>query len=323
MPPCRHISTLPTHLLILLTLLTLLPPISPTTVASPPAIYQLQPDAAWQINLPNLEPFEASGLLLTPDGKLLTLSDRGPEIFEIILPTPPEPATLKLLPQAFPTSQLRHAAPTKENRYDAEGLASDHLNRLYLCEESKRWIIRWDPQKNRVERLPINWSPVKNYFTSKGDNSGFEGVAVSNQHLYAANEREQGRIIEVDIQTLKITQSFEVRTTRNMPWDVHYSDLSWHNNRLYVLCRESRTVLKVNPATQTVEAEFHFSSFENNPEWRYRTSVPLVGIMEGLAVDKNHIWLVTDNNNQPRSRYPEDRRPTLFRCPNPDHPQAP
>ena len=39
--------------------------------------------------------------------------------------------------------------------------------------------------------------------------------------------------------------------------------------------------------------------------------------MEGLAVDARHIWLVTDNNNLPRERYPEDRRPTLFRCPNP------
>ncbi len=312
--PARHRHLLPLLLLLLLT---------PQLTAASPSIHQLQPDATWQINLPNLEPFEASGLLLAPDGKLLTLSDRGPEIFEIILPPPKKPATLKLLPQAFPSSQLHRAAPSKKNRYDAEGLAIDNLNRLYFCEESKRWILRWDPASHRVERLPINWSPVKNYFTSKGDNSGFEGLAIGNNHLYVANEREQGRIVEVDLKTLKITQSFEVRTTRAMPWDVHYSDLSWHNDRLYVLCRESRTVLKVNPKTQSVEAEFHFSSFEDNPEWRYRTNIPLVGIMEGLAVDQNHIWLVTDNNDQPRSRYPEDRRPTLFRCPNPDRPDSP
>jgi hypothetical protein len=40
--------------------------------------------------------------------------------------------------------------------------------------------------------------------------------------------------------------------------------------------------------------------------------------MEGLAVDENQFWLVTDNNGLGRERYPLDTRPTLFRCPRPD-----
>jgi hypothetical protein len=40
--------------------------------------------------------------------------------------------------------------------------------------------------------------------------------------------------------------------------------------------------------------------------------------MEGLAVNRDFIWLATDNNGLGRMRYPKDLRPTLFRCRRPD-----
>lgn len=40
--------------------------------------------------------------------------------------------------------------------------------------------------------------------------------------------------------------------------------------------------------------------------------------MEGLAVNRDFIWLVTDNNGLGRVRHREDLRPTLFQCPRPD-----
>jgi hypothetical protein len=40
--------------------------------------------------------------------------------------------------------------------------------------------------------------------------------------------------------------------------------------------------------------------------------------MEGLAVDKNYFWLVTDNNGWVRKKFPDDSRPTLFKCARPD-----
>jgi hypothetical protein len=269
------------------------------------------------LNLPDFEPFEASALLLTSKEHLLTVNNRGPEIFKIRLPDEPGEADLIMDRTLFPSKQLRRVAPIPVGRYDCEGLARDAQGRLYLCEESQRWILRWDPRSKQIERLNIDWSPVQSYFSKNNRNASFEGVAVGHNRLYVANEREQGRIIEVDLATLKVLDSFEVRTHRRSPWDTHYADLSWFNNRLYVLCRDSRAVLRLDPATRTVETEYDFSAIELNPEWRYRTRVPLVGIMEGLAVDARHIWLVTDNNNSPRESHPEDRRPTLFRCPHP------
>lgn len=280
-------------------------------------IHRLEPDLIWQLNLPDLEPFEASALLLTPTGELLTVNNRGPEIFKVRLPDGSGAADLIMDRKAFAGSQLRLVAPTPLGRYDCEGLARDHLNRLYLCEESQRWILRWDPRTDQTERLNIDWSPVQSFFSKSNRNASFEGVAVGGDRLYVANERQQGRIIVVDLDSLTVLGSFEVRTHRKLPWDTHYSDLSWHRDRLYVLCREGRAILRVDPATRAVEAEYDFASIELNPEWRYRTRVPLAGLMEGLAVDAQHIWLVTDNNDAPRVQDPQDRRPTLFRCPNP------
>jgi hypothetical protein len=44
----------------------------------------------------------------------------------------------------------------------------------------------------------------------------------------------------------------------------------------------------------------------------------VVGVMEGLAVDKNYFWLCTDNNGLSRKKYPGDTRPSLFQCRRPD-----
>jgi len=285
-------------------------------------VHPLEPDTVWQLNLPDGQPFEASGLALAADGTLLTISDRGPAVYRIERLGVRGEADLVPHPHVFPVDQLFEVAPSPTGRYDCEGLAIGPHGRLYLCEESQRWILRWDPVRRRVERLDIDWSPVAPYFSAVDPNASFEGVAVGNQRLYVANERQRGRIIEVDLESLRVIDSFEVRTHRRLPWDTHYSDLSWHDDRLYVLCRESRAVLKVNPGTRAVEAEYDFSGIESNPDWRYRVRVPLVGIMEGLALDDRHIWLVTDNNHMPRERHPDDRRPTLFRCPRPDQPQT-
>jgi hypothetical protein len=98
---------------------------------------------------------------------------------------------------------------------------------------------------------------------------------------------------------------------------VDYSDLSWFENALFVLLRESRCVLKVDPTNYAVLAEYDFREVERHPEAAYYTRYP-TGVMEGLAVDRDAIWLVTDNNGLGRIRAPRDPRPTLFKCLRPD-----
>ena len=280
--------------------------------------FTLQADQAWRLNSPEGERFDASGLLFTQSGQLLTINDRGPALYEIRWAEGQASADLVLLTNCFTAGQLKPLAAAKTGgRYDCEGIAQDEAGRIYVCEEADRWILRWDPNTLTVERLAIDWSPVKPYFSPTDANASFEGIAVAHGRLYVANEREQGRLIVADLARLRVVDHFVVRPTHKPKGDVHYSDLCWFDEALWVLCRKNQVILQVDPASHRVLAEFDFRAVENAPATRYFTLINF-GLMEGLAVDKDHIWLVTDNNGLPHSANLRDTRPTLFRCPRPD-----
>ena len=253
-----------------------------------------------------------------PNGDLLTVSDRGPSVYRIEFIADTNAADVVKLPDCFTPEQLAPFSAEKTGRYDCEGVAADELGRLYLCEEENRWILRWDPLSRRVERLKIDWSPVQKYFSPTDHNASFEGITIGGGRLYVANEREQGWIIVVDLRTLKVTDDFEVRPGVASFWGPHYSDLCWFRGELFVLMREDHVILRIDPRSHRVLAEYDFRAMEFAPENKYRLVLPFVGVMEGLAVDDRDFWLATDNNGLGRARYPRDTRPTLFRCPRPD-----
>lgn len=278
--------------------------------------YTLKLDKAWRLTPPKGERFDASGLLLQPDGELLTINDKAIGVHRIRLTEDKEDAALEQIPNWFTQKQLAAFKQEKLEYYDTEGIARDEQGRIYVCEEKNRWILRLNPKTETVERLDIDWAPVKEFF-SKDDNASFEGIAVGGNRLYVANERERGRIIAVDLATLKVIDNFTVGTTEPAARDVHYSDLAWHKGYLYALLREAYAVLRIDPKTRKVVAQFDYPNLELLPDHAYHRLYP-VGIMEGLAVDDRYFWLVTDNNGYGRIKAPQDRRPTLFRCKRPD-----
>ena len=290
---------------------------SPSTNSTGWHRYDLKAEQTWQLNAPRGERFDASGLLLTTNFGLLTVNDRGAAIYRIEFQDHGTTANLVLLTNAFTAKQFTRVGVAPGTYLDCEGVAQDDDGRIYLCEEGNRWVLRWDPKKDSVERLNIDWSPVKKYF-SRNRNASFEGIAVGHDKLYLANERSLGRIIVVDLASLKVIDDFVAYPQGVDGWDVHYSDLCLFDGALYILLRETRLVLKVDPASHRVLAEFNFRELENDKEVAYRTRYPLVGVMEGLAVDREFIWLATDNNGLSRIRYPGDIRPTLFKCRRPD-----
>jgi hypothetical protein len=278
--------------------------------------YELVAAQTWQLTPPNGERFDASGLLLAQDGALLTVNDRGEGVYRIEFSGGTNAARLTPVTNWFTAAQLAPFATDKVGRYDWEGIAQDDSGRLYLCEEGNRWIIRCDPRSGTCERLEIDWSPVRKYFSSDR-NASFEGIAIGGGRLYVANERSRGVLIQVDLTTRHVERVFHVRPSTNQARDVHYSDLCWFGGELWVLLRESRVVLRVDPAGPDVLAEFSFADMERKREVLYNWRVP-TSTMEGLAVDADCIWLVTDNNGEGRWVDREDTRPTLFKCLRPD-----
>lgn len=292
-------------------------PKEPSLPARKPPVHVLKRESAWLLQPAQGERFDASGLLFLPRIGLVTVNDRDPRLYSIRLSETTNQATLELVAESRAFLRFYPGAGGAAMRPDCEGLALDEQGRVYQCEETRRWVVRWDRKTDRVERLDIDWAPVAGYFSRMDGNASFEGIAVGGGAIYVANERWRGRILVVDPVSLKVTGDFAVFAGGVTSTDVHYSDLAWHGGFLFVLCRDARRVLKVDPATRKVLAEFDYRALEEDPEYRFRTMYP-TGNMEGLAVDATHVWLVTDNNGEGRTRAPEDRRPALFRCRRPD-----
>jgi hypothetical protein len=277
---------------------------------SPPPRYELTADGFWHLNAPRGIPFDASALLLRTNGDLWTLSDRGPTPYRIERRTDTHVADLVAVPGIFTSEQLKQFASQKRSRYDSEGLAQDEQGRIYLSEETDRWILRFDPRSNSVERLNIDWTSVRRHFYALDPNASLEGVAFGGGRLYVANERQAGRIIVVDPKTWKVLDDFSVRLANSQALDTHYSDLCWFDESLFALLRDNRCILQIEPKSHRVLAEFSYAQAERGSEFAY---LGAYAVMEGLAVERDFFWLVTDNNGEARRKDPKDTRPTLVR----------
>lgn len=271
---------------------------------------------AWRLNPPRPERFDASALLRLPDGTLFTVNDKQAGVYRIELPAQGDGAALVAVSNLFTAPILNRASGQPARSYDLEGLARDSEGRLYVCAEGSRRVFRYDPTLDRTELLPLDWTPVRRWFSRDG-NASWEGIAAGGGRLYLANERSVGRIVVVELPSLRVTGSFSVSPPETPARDTHYSDLCWVDDRLWVLCRESHCVLKVDPARERVEASFSYASIEKNPQYGYLNPLPY-GFVEGLAVHNGEVWLIVDNNGIGRMADPKDLRPSLWRCRIPD-----
>lgn len=272
----------------------------------------------WQLNLPGGERFDASTLHRRPTGELLTLNDRHEGIYRIHLSANTNAADLELLPNCFTSKQLTQFRADKIERYDCEGLTEDEKGRLYVCEEANRWILRFDPQTEKVERLEIDWSPVEKYFHPTDRNASFEAIATGGDRLYVGNERQDGRIIVIDLNTLQILEDFGVRPSNTRAKDIHYTDFCYFEGALFAVLRENHVVVKINPETKRIIAEYDYAEVERAADVAYENDTATASLMEGLVVDEKYFWLCVDNNGRSRKMFPNDPRPTLFRCLRPD-----
>ena len=271
----------------------------------------LNADATWQLDVK--ERFDASALAFH-NGKLITVNDRDAVFHELDLQTN-FVAKLKKL-DLFPKARLSQIAPKKGSRFDFEGISKDSQGNLYVSEETQRLVFKSSPDGKTIEVLNFDWSPVKKFLS--GDvNASLEGIAVAGNLLYLANERSSPRIIVIDLASHKVTDSFFVDSEGFAFGGPHYSDLAFFKERLFVLNRNNRCILEVDPKEKRVIAEFSFAQMELAEDFAYKSDYP-TGAMEGLAIDENYFWLLTDNNGKSRFKHPQDTRPTLFRCKRPE-----
>lgn len=294
-------------------------PAAPAAPARPQ--FELLAEQWWLVNLPERQRFDASALLMMPKGELWCLSDQRPGVFRIQFKADTNVADLVRIPEILTPAHaetLLQAKTPVAARLDCEGMARDSAGRIYISEEARRWILRWTPETRRLDRLEIDWTPVRQFFHPTDLNASFEGIAVgTDDRLYVANERHVGRIIVVDLKTLKVLDHFAVSPADSVGEDTHYTDLCWADESLWILLRDVRKLVRVDPRTKQVLVEFDYAAMETRREVAYG-SFFAPGFMEGLAVDDENIWLLSDNNGVGRRQDSKDTRPTLFRCKRPD-----
>jgi hypothetical protein len=292
-------------------------PVAVPAPAGPPARYALRRATHWWIELPHGTRFDASGLCLTPAGDLLVVADRGPQIYRIERPAQGDTAHLALVAGDPATADPSWRRWLNFGRLDCEGLAADDQGRVYLCEESRRLVLRFTPATGSLESVAVDWSPVANRFSKTDANASFEGIAVGDGRLYLANERQPPLLLSFDLETGRLIESWTAEPKSRGLGPLHYSDLSWRDGHLFVLLRHQRAILELEPLRRTVLAQYDFGEIENAAELRYRRRYP-TGVMEGLAVGADCFWLASDNNGEPRVAAPEDRRPVLLCVPRPE-----
>lgn len=303
---------------------------SPETVSTLPALsaatnwprFELKSDRWWSFELPRGERFDASALLRLPTGEFLTLSDQQAGIYRLEFPAANATAgtnviRLQEIPDIFVPAQLSRIPGASGRRLDCEGLAQDEEGRLYVCEEALRWIFRWNPKQKELSRLEIDWAPVSQFFHVLDYNASFEGLAIGGDRLYVANERQRGRLIVLDLKTLRIVDHFTVKPADATSDDTHFSDLCWAEDSLWALLRDVRKVLRIDVTTKRVLSEFDYAAMETARPVAYGVFFA-PGFMEGLAVEPDALWLLSDNNGIGRRVDGRDIRPILFRCPRPD-----
>jgi uncharacterized protein YjiK len=273
--------------------------------AAPAAIrHKLEVASSWLIDCPSTGRFDASGLVFTKKGGLLVVADHVPAIFKLNFGGQRVEAA-----QWAGLNRPEGAGPSKG---DVEGIAIDDAGRFLICEESGRSILRYDPVSRTTDLLPIAWGSLAKLFSSDA-NSSLEGIAYGAGKIYVANERDPALIVVLDLNG-NILDHFAVKPQNQPALFLHYSDLVWFEGSLFVLLRHQRLIIEVNPATKALVAEFDYREAED--ALRYERKYP-TGIMEGLAVTAKDFWLVTDNNGYGRKTAPEDKRPSLLRCPRP------
>ncbi len=274
-------------------------------------------DAFWRIDVTDKKRMDLSGLVILNNGRLLTVDDKQFNLYELRLHDDSSRASI-VASDLIRIEDLREYRNAKVGHMDCEGLAVDTDRNIYICEEQHRWIFKINPNENNLNRLDIDWSPVKRYFNANDKNPSFEGIAVSKMHLYVINERDKALIIVVDLNTLKVIDHFTVYSKMNPSLFVHYSGLSWFDGKLYVLLRHSQVILEIDPESHCVIAEYSFRNTERQPELNYRSKYR-TGCMEGLHVTNDYFWMVTDNNGNAMKNNKDEKRPTLIRFKRPKH----
>lgn len=270
--------------------------------------------------------FEPSGLCFDDKGDLYTVADKGHySLYKLDLSNPAKGYDAKA-DVDFKKTQMLKLRLKKKNKFDFEGLAF-HKGSFYAPDERDRKVFKLDRDGSLTDlNIDINGYMKNNGIRNNVENSGLEGLTIDsvNERMYLMKERQESAVLVIDMKTNKVINHFKVLLPGNV--EPSLTDASFYNGALYVLSRSHRQVIKMNPDNGAILSIYDYRKFEEDPKNVY-VKIPTFGsnndpqgygVMEGLAVTKDGIYIATDNNMLPLKRNLLNNKPQLFIFSNPE-----
>ena len=255
---------------------------------------------------------QPSGLCLYK-GNLYTVSDKHDNrIFRI----DPGEKSARMVPA------LTFSPPGK-TYLDLEGVTCDERGNFYLASEKTCRIIRVSQNAATAVFLTPDLKPTgrtKGLF--KVGNAMLEGITRAGPETFTlCAERQPRGILRVRLTKEGVrSDAFTCNRSRFMfpeKTSPDFSGLCMFRGRHYVLQRNARLISELGISKKGVREGEGWSYSHIVHRLSYRYAVIRYGMAEGLCMDDRFVYVILDNNNIPRLRYPKDRRPLLLIMKNP------
>ncbi|UZE96250.1 esterase-like activity of phytase family protein [Alkalimarinus alittae] len=209
-------------------------------------------------------------------------------------------------------------------RFDWEGIHCNIDGSLYLASESLTAIAKIDPTGHPSWITQSLTSRVQRLGFATTLNTGFEGITANSARILVALEREPRGLMSITKKThppsmnkLKLISHEEVVSPLNADFTGLWLETNAQGQpKIYTLERNYFRVCRRDYENWTVEVCWSYRATEQSPEFRFEND--RYGLAEGIARSGEHIYIVLDNNGEPRQQS-GDKSPLLFKFKRPDN----
>ena len=204
-----------------------------------------------------------------------------------------------------------------EPKLDFEGISIDQHGNFYLVSERQYRIlrVRQDGQSCWIVPSLKHLGQLQGIFVK--ENAALEGIAYVDKDLFVLCAERQPRALAI----LNLSQGvvdIQIRVRNNTPLAIadkrkpDFSDLCYYRGNLFALQRFASAISRERwDGKQWHEEKFwSYAHIENDPLQNYQDMT--FGLAEGLCMDQDKIYIIYDNNQQPRQQNSSDSRPLLL-----------
>jgi len=245
------------------------------------------------------EGLDLSGLVYC-SGKLLTISDKHSETiyrldkdandYKVNIELEIDIPEVKEQKYQFPNNILYYLYNLFDSdNYDWEGITCNQSTILLVSERHTK-LLSVEP--GFIEWIDIDTSSVENAGLLETYNAFIEGVTIDEEYYYLSVERQPRGIVRVDRNTTFIHANvFNDIDNAVRPADI--AGLTMWNGKLFMLSRNDEELCHVDKNTLTV---ISCESFKNAIS-TVKYDSDKFGVVEGVAITNDYIYMIIDNNN--------------------------